>query len=86
MSESQIATSQEGTRFAELVGQAKQTTSRLEVIWNEVGYTPDEKRRQMMDLVDGFRNLCEKKVGSALIRYLRFNLYTRLFPRNTKKS
>ncbi|CAN0522093.1 unnamed protein product, partial [Ectocarpus sp. 12 AP-2014] len=45
-----------------IVELAKQTTSRLEVLWDEVGYTSDEKRRQMQGLVDGFQTLCENKV------------------------
>ncbi|CAN0491875.1 unnamed protein product, partial [Ectocarpus sp. 12 AP-2014] len=44
-----------------IVELAKQTTSRLEVLWDEVGYTSDEKRRQMQGLVDGFQTLCENK-------------------------
>ncbi|CAM9748161.1 unnamed protein product [Ectocarpus sp. 8 AP-2014] len=44
-----------------IVELAKQTTSRLEVLWDEVGYTSEEKRRQMQGLVDGFQTLCENK-------------------------
>eukprot|EP00752_Nemacystus_decipiens_P008014 g7161.t1 len=44
-----------------IVDLAKQTTSRLEVLWDEVGYTPEEKRRQMQGLIDGFKTLCENK-------------------------
>lgn len=46
-----------------IVDLAKQTTSRLEVLWDEVGYTPEEKRRQMQGLIDGFQTLCENKVS-----------------------
>lgn len=45
-----------------IVELAKQTTSRLEVLWDEVGYTSEEKRRQMQGLIDGFQTLCENKV------------------------
>ncbi|CAM9095244.1 unnamed protein product, partial [Laminaria digitata] len=44
-----------------IVELAKQTTSRLEILWDEVGYTPEEKRRQMQGLIDGFQTLCENK-------------------------
>lgn len=46
-------------RIVELV---KQTTSRLEILWDEVGYTLEEKRRQMQGLIDGVQTLCENKV------------------------
>lgn len=49
-----------------IVELAKQTTSRLEVLWDEVGYTSEEKRRQMQGLVDGFQTLCENKVRLSL--------------------
>lgn len=45
-----------------IVELAKNSTSRLEILWDEVGYTPEEKRRQMEGLIDGFRTLCENKV------------------------
>lgn len=45
-----------------IVELAKETTSRLEVLWDEVGYTSEEKRRQMQGLIDGFQTLCENKV------------------------
>ncbi|CAM9223821.1 unnamed protein product, partial [Hapterophycus canaliculatus] len=44
-----------------IVELAKETTARLEVLWDEVGYTSDEKRRQMQGLIDGFQTLCENK-------------------------
>ena len=50
-----------------IVELAKQTTSRLEILWDEVGYTPEEKRRQMQGLIDGFQTLCENKVKHALL-------------------
>lgn len=49
-----------------IVELAKQTTSRLEILWDEVGYTPEEKRRQMQGLIDGFQTLCENKVKHVL--------------------
>lgn len=49
-----------------IVDLAKQTTSRLEVLWDKVGYTPEEKRRQMQGLIDGFQTLCENKVCMLL--------------------
>lgn len=51
-----------------IVELAKQTTSRLEILWDEVGYTPEEKRRQMQGLIDGFQTLCENKVNQVLAR------------------
>lgn len=62
MSDVHIDTAPSGSRIAELVGLATQTTSRLEILWDEVGYSPDEKRRQMEGLINGFRTLCENKV------------------------
>lgn len=53
-----------------IVDLAKQTTSRLEVLWDEVGYTSEEKRRQMQGLIDGFQTLCENKVGESCLRCL----------------
>lgn len=49
-----------------IVDLARQTTSCLEVLWDEVGYTPEEKRRQMQGLIDGFQTLCENKVCTSL--------------------
>lgn len=66
MTETHIKASSDGSRIAELVELASQTTSRLEILWDEVGYTSDEKRRQMKGLIDGFRTLCENKVRCAL--------------------
>lgn len=51
-----------GGRIAELVALATETTNRLEKLWDEVGYSSCEKRRQMGGLLDGFRTLCENKV------------------------
>lgn len=62
MSELYGAVAPAGGRIAELVELAKQTTSRLGILWDEVGYTPQEKDRQMEGLIDGFRTLCENKV------------------------
>ncbi|CAM9344068.1 unnamed protein product [Sphacelaria rigidula] len=50
-----------GGRIAELVALATETTNRLEKLWDEVGYSSCEKRRQMGGLLDGFRTLCENK-------------------------
>lgn len=49
-----------------IVELAKETTSRLEVLWDEVGYTSEEKRRQMQGLIDGFQTLCQNKVLVAV--------------------
>lgn len=51
-----------GGRIMELVELAKRTTSRLAELWEEVGYSNEEKARQMEGLIDGFRTLCENKV------------------------
>ncbi|CAM9431919.1 unnamed protein product [Ascophyllum nodosum] len=48
-------------RIAELVELARRTTSRLAILWEEVGYSDEEKGRQMEGLIDGFRTLCENK-------------------------
>lgn len=50
------------SRVAELEEMANQTTSRLEALWDEVGYTSEEKRRQMQGFLDAFRTLCQNKV------------------------
>lgn len=63
MSELYNSVAPAGGRIAELVELAKQTTCRLGILWDEVGYTPQEKDRQMEGLIDGFRTLCENKVG-----------------------
>ena len=52
-------------RIAELVELARRTTSRLAILWEEVGYSDEEKGRQMEGLIDGFRTLCENKVSRA---------------------
>lgn len=52
-------------RIAELVELAKQTTSRLQILWDEVGYTAQEKGRQMEGLINGFQTICENKVRRA---------------------
>lgn len=54
-----------GGRIAELVALATETTNRLERLWDEVGYSSGEKRRQMGGLLDGFRTLCENKVSGG---------------------
>lgn len=61
-----------------IVELAKQTTSRLEVLWDEVGYTSEEKRRQMQGLIDGFQTLCENKVCDGELPFVTglINKYT----------
>lgn len=56
-----------GGRIMELVELAKRTTSRLAELWEEVGYSNEEKARQMEGLIDGFRTLCENKVRLSLV-------------------
>lgn len=58
-----------------IVNLAKQTTSRLEGLWDEVGYTSEEKRRQMQGLVDGFQTLCENKVCVCVCVCARARVY-----------
>lgn len=65
MSEAHVDVAPAGGRIAELVALVTQTTSRLEILWDEVGYSSDEKCRQMQGLLDGFRTLCENKVSSC---------------------
>eukprot|EP00751_Fragilariopsis_kerguelensis_P021117 CAMPEP_0170899102 /NCGR_PEP_ID=MMETSP0734-20130129/46450_1 /TAXON_ID=186038 /ORGANISM="Fragilariopsis kerguelensis, Strain L26-C5" /LENGTH=571 /DNA_ID=CAMNT_0011291991 /DNA_START=63 /DNA_END=1779 /DNA_ORIENTATION=- len=42
---------------------ASSTAQQLEEIWNEVGYTQQERASQLSDLLEKFRNECEKKIS-----------------------
>ena len=42
---------------------ASNTATELEDVWDEVGYTPEERASQLSDLLTAFRNLCEDKVA-----------------------
>lgn len=42
---------------------ASSTAQQLEGIWNEVGYTQQERASQLSDLLENFRNVCEKKIS-----------------------
>eukprot|EP00934_Nitzschia_sp_Nitz4_P001643 Nitzschia sp. Nitz4//scaffold35_size145790//10196//12133//NITZ4_003005-RA/size145790-processed-gene-0.173-mRNA-1//1//CDS//3329549049//1643//frame0 len=46
-----------------LNGLAKTTAQQLEEIWDEVGYTPQERASQLSDLMVKFRDLCEQKIS-----------------------
>ncbi|CAM9126956.1 unnamed protein product [Choristocarpus tenellus] len=51
-----------GSHIADaLVALASETSVNLESVWDEVGYSADEKRRQMEGLLSGFRALCMDK-------------------------
>ncbi len=42
---------------------ASSTAQQLESIWDEVGYTPQERASQLSDLLEKFRNQCEIKIS-----------------------
>ena len=41
---------------------ASTTAQQLEAIWDEVGYTPQERASQLSDLLEKFRSQCEQKI------------------------
>ncbi len=45
-----------------LNGLASSTAQQLEEIWDEVGYTPQERASQLSDLLVKFRDQCEQKI------------------------
>ena len=45
-----------------LINLASTTASKLDEIWEEVGYTPEERANQIAELLSEFRRLCEGKV------------------------
>jgi protein regulator of cytokinesis 1 len=42
---------------------ASTTAQQLEAIWDEVGYTPQERASQLSDLLEKFRSQCEQKIS-----------------------
>jgi len=42
---------------------ASSTAQQLEEIWDEVGYTPQERASQLSDLLEKFRSQCEHKIA-----------------------
>ena len=42
---------------------ASSTAQQLEEIWDEVGYTPQERASQLSDLLEKFRSQCEQKIS-----------------------
>jgi Ase1/PRC1/MAP65 family protein len=46
-----------------LNGLASSTAQQLEEIWDEVGYTPQERASQLSDLIVKFRDQCEQKIS-----------------------
>jgi protein regulator of cytokinesis 1 len=46
-----------------LNGLASTTAQQLEEIWDEVGYTPQERASQLSDLLVKFRDQCEQKIS-----------------------
>mmetsp|Transcript_5982 Transcript_5982/g.17015 ORF Transcript_5982/g.17015 Transcript_5982/m.17015 type:complete len:638 (+) Transcript_5982:122-2035(+) len=42
---------------------ASSTAQQLEEIWDEVGYTPQERASQLSDLLEKFRSQCEHKIS-----------------------
>ena len=42
---------------------ATTTAQQLEAIWDEVGYTPQERASQLSDLLEKFRSQCEQKIS-----------------------
>ena len=51
------------TLQASLNGLAATTAGQLEEVWDEVGYSPDDRAAQLTDLLGSFRSLCEDKVA-----------------------
>jgi len=45
-----------------LITLASTTASKLEEVWEEVGYTPEERANQIAELLSDFRRLCDEKV------------------------
>lgn len=42
---------------------ASTTAQQLEAIWDEVGYTPEERASQLSELLENFRGLCEHQIS-----------------------
>ena len=40
------------------------TSNQLEIEWDELGCSPEERADQLTDLLSGFRRLCEEKINS----------------------
>ena len=62
-SQSMILLSPSRTIGESLTTLASFTAHQLEEIWDEVGYTPEERASQLSDLLVKFRDLCETKVA-----------------------
>jgi protein regulator of cytokinesis 1 len=62
-SQSMILLSPSRTIGESLTTLASSTAHQLEEIWDEVGYTPEERASQLSDLLVKFRDLCETKVA-----------------------
>jgi len=46
-----------------LTSLASSTGQQLEEVWDEVGYSPEERASQLSDLIVKFRDLCEQKIA-----------------------
>lgn len=46
-----------------LTALAAQTGHQLEEVWDEVGYSPEDRALQLSDLIVKFRDLCEQKIA-----------------------
>ena len=62
-SQSMILLSPSRTIGESLTTLASGTAHQLEEIWDEVGYSPEERASQLSDLLVKFRDLCETKVA-----------------------
>ena len=51
------------TIAASLQQLASSTALHLEAVWDEVGYSPDERAAQLSDLLAKFRQVCDDKVA-----------------------
>ena len=52
-----------GTNLTEL---ASSTASELESIWEIVGYSADEKHRQLESLLNDFKEMCSSKIAEEM--------------------
>jgi len=43
------------------------TAAQLEEVWDELGFSPEERADQLTDLLAGFRKLCQDKIESELL-------------------
>ena len=39
-----------------------ETAAKLDAVWDEVGFSPEEREKQLNDLLDEVKRLCDEKV------------------------